>query len=380
MTGPAKCSVSFQSYGTEMQGNTRLAAIRKALSYSGTPRGQLLNLDSSLSHAILAAQEGSSSTTVSVVPLITPTPSASPRTVDVSVKALATLLPRDVTGLALFCPSTQKSRFLAVPSNTKSDEDVSLQAGTVCGQFVVASAYDLGSGGSSAWKVSVTTAHTPVTTSLNHLPSPPLSPVSAPLPLPEVPAQSAPAKEAAAEEVEEKTEAPLPVAIPSSLANIPFLPSTIILKILLVKLLLLRVLMYFSARRLPPREVPTPIKAQKMQIEEPEAHEDEDEADDETVAPSVSSAADIATVTKIDDEDLKGSVRGVPALLFDVGAGDVSILVRPTAETTSVSTDALKIDLDGVPVKRTVRALNDGIFLFEFSAGTTGGRLSVLLV
>lgn len=378
MTGPAKCSVSFQSYDAEMKGEIRLAAIRRALSYGGAPRGQLLNSDASASHVILAAPAGSSPATVSVVPIITPAPSSSPRSVRVSTQSLAALVPRSVTDLTLFCPSTLGSRFVAVPSDAKLDEHVALQASPECAQFLVAPAYSLGTG---AWKVSITTSHAPFTAAVNQLPSPPSSPASASLSLPKITAHAAPEKDVVIDEVEETAEASQSApesSSPPSAIGIPFIPSIIALRLLLVKLWLFRVLMYLGAHRLPHKEVHTPIKAQ---IEEPEAREDEheDEADDETVAPSVSSAADVGTVAYLDD-DLKGSVSEVSELLFDVGAGDVALLVRSAVASASASTDTLKIDLDGVPVKRTVRALNDGVFLFEFSAGTAGGRLSVQLV
>ncbi|KAF7982103.1 hypothetical protein HWV62_30433 [Athelia sp. TMB] len=370
-------AIQDDGYDAEMKGEIRLAAVRRALSYGGAPRGQLLNFDASASHAILAAPAGSSPTTVSVVPIITPVPSSSSRSIRVSTQSLAALVPRDITDLSLFCPSTLGSRFVAVPSDAKLDEHVALQASSECAQFLLAPAYNLGTG---AWKVSLTTSHTRFTAAVSQLPSPPSSPVTARLSLSKDAVHAVPVKEVVIDEVEGKNDAsdsaPESSPPPSAL-SIPFIPSIIVLQLWLVKLWLFRLLMHLGAHRLPQKEVHAYIKAH---VEEPEAHEheDEDEADDETVAPSVSSAADVGTVAYLDD-DLKSSVSGVSELLFDVGAGDVALLVRSAVASASASTDTLKIDLDGMPVKRTVRALDDGIFLFEFSAGTAGGRLSVQL-
>lgn len=379
MTGPAQCSVSFQSYDAEMEGAFRLTAVKSALSFGGAPRNRLLNLDhtdSGASHAVLAAQEGSSPAAVSVVPLIARSLSSSPRNVRVTVQSLAALTRQDVSNLSLFCQSTLKSRFLAVPSDARSEEAVTLEAGPECGQFVVAPAYDLNPGHGSAWKVSIVTSHTPVVAPVNRLPTPPPSPiVRTAVPLPEPPVQTVPENQEVAI-IAEPTQ-PLVLSAPEAApAVIPasYFLSINSLRLWLTKFWLLRVLLYFISHRPPPVEAQTSVEITEDPVDEVETHSDED---DDTVAPSVTTAADVGTVAYL-DEDTKASE--VSPLLFDVAAGSVSMLVRPTLATASVSTDALKIYFDGMPVKRTVCALNEGVFLVEFSAGIAGGRVSVLSI
>jgi len=136
------------------------------------------------------------------------------------------------------------------------------------------------------------------------------------------------------------------------------------LAIWLLKLWLLRILLYYSARRLP--------------YEGTDDWSEEEELDENsTVLQSIESMdeeddASAAFMVELDEKE-----DGYSPLLFDVAGRDVSVLLRPAVGFSCA--DFIKIELDGHHVQPNVRALGDGCYLVGFRGHSASGRVSIFV-
>jgi hypothetical protein len=173
------------------------------------------------------------------------------------VHTLCALLPSGTVELALFSCSSSRPSFLKVPSDERSEEAVTLLVGPECSQFIVAPVYILRARG-GVWGVSILTPHVLVAADpvpISHLPTPPPSP----------PFFQPSARNPYVSLARSKAKHLDPHSQKRITADAPRLAQTICaprditryfsyivsLAIWLLKLWLLRILLYYSARRLP---------------------------------------------------------------------------------------------------------------------------------
>ncbi|KIM85519.1 hypothetical protein PILCRDRAFT_5807 [Piloderma croceum F 1598] len=371
ITGTGKGSLFVQTYDAGTKLHLCKAAIHDSLSFSSFQNSyQLLPCDHNLSYTILASQAATCPQFVFVIPI---TALSSTVIVRLQVHTLCALLPSGTAELALFSCSSSRASFLKVPSDERSEEAVTLLVGPECSQFIVAPVYILRARG-GVWGVSILTPHVLVAADpvpISHLPTPPPSP----------PFFQPSARNPHVSLARSKTKRSDPHSQKRITANAgPRLALTICalrditrffsyivsLTIWLLKLWLLRMLLYYSARRLPYEGTDDWSEGEEALDESStiwqgiESMAEEDEA-------SVSRAA---FVVELDEKEHEYS-----PLLLDVAGKDVSVLLRPAVGFSYA--DFIKIELDGQPIQPNVQALDDGFYLVGFRGRSSSGRVSI---
>jgi hypothetical protein len=254
--GAGKGSLFVQTYDAGIKLHLRKAAIHDSLSFSSFQNSyQLLPCDCSLSYTILASQAATCPQFVFIIPI---TALSSTDTVRLRVHTLCALLPSGTAEVALFSCSSSRPSFLKVPSDERSEETAALLVGPECGQFIVAPVYILRAHG-GVWSVSILTPHVLVVADpvpISYLPTPPPSPscFQRSTRNPHISLARSNAKSLDPHSPKRITADAGPRLPPTiyALRDITrFLSYIASLAIWLLKLWLLRILLYYSVRRLP---------------------------------------------------------------------------------------------------------------------------------
>lgn len=376
VTGAPGSSIVLQTYPE----GTPNSNLNKTVKEQGL---RSLVHDWTATHLIFVTGGAERSMTASIVPLIVTPPSLAqaPR---IRVQILANLTPPGTTDLSLFCQSTQKSMFLSVPDGQTSEGAVTFSTGAECGQFSITPVRTL-IATEGMLKMSILTPHTVIAESgsLNRLPTPPPSPLIRPFSrrLSEISPVEA-ASEPEDEEEPTAKEAPsLALSTPAPAGVRRYLGAVFSLLVMFGKLWLLRVIIFFSARRVSNGSFKQINDSRPAEVQE-DGDDAEEEVDEGTVVSdssvpqleedvfSTSTAADAGILAELEGANLKGSQHA--SLLYDIPAGNVSVLVQ-----SDVSVESIQFELDGKPVKRIVRDLDDSTSFVQFISGPVGGRLSV---